>query len=213
MTLNIVPDDSLFVLILKITNFRKSKQIFKFSAVSSFLIKCLIQTMIQTMPIQKVKILKKKRMSSKIFRKEKCFVQLKRIIRTCFPRCPIESGREFKKESKNPKNPEKSFTCDLSLPVKFQSSKISHFFSKILRMFNLTRTRLVPSWRISMRNLFITTEGTPNPNALKFCPGRDVLGPGKTCDFPDIRDAYKVMCITPHPLRNFYGLSQESLIN
>jgi len=58
-------------------------------------------------------------------------------------------------------------------------------------MFNLTRTRLVPSWRISMRNLFITTEGTPNPNALKFLPGRDVLGSGKTCDFPDIRDAYK----------------------
>ena len=42
-----------------------------------------------------------------------------------------------------------------------------------------------------LRNLFITTETTPNPNALKFVPGRDVLGPGSTCDFPDIREAYK----------------------
>ena len=67
-------------------------------------------------------------------------------------------------------------------------------------MLNLSRTRLVPSWRISMRNLFITTEGTPNPNALKFLPGRDVLGSGKTCDFPDIRDAYKVMCFRRHNL-------------
>ena len=116
MTLILVLDESLFVLILKLTNFRKSKQISKCLAVSSFFQKCLIQTMIQTMPIQKVKILKKKRMSSKIFLKEKCFVQLKCIIRTRFPRCPIESGREFKKESKNPKNLEKSSTCDLLLP-------------------------------------------------------------------------------------------------
>merc|ERR1712037_33257 len=42
-----------------------------------------------------------------------------------------------------------------------------------------------------LRNLFITTEMTPNPNALKFVPGRDVLGAGSTCDFPDIREAYK----------------------
>ena len=42
-----------------------------------------------------------------------------------------------------------------------------------------------------LRNLFITTETTPNPNALKFVPGRDVLGAGSTCDFPDIREAYK----------------------
>mgnify|MGYP006451056317 CR=1 FL=1 len=42
-----------------------------------------------------------------------------------------------------------------------------------------------------LRNLFITTEVTPNPNALKFVPGRDVLGAGATCDFPDIREAYK----------------------
>ena len=59
-------------------------------------------------------------------------------------------------------------------------------------MFNLARTRLAPSWRISTRNLFITTEITPNPDALKFMPGRDVLGSGKTYDFPDIREAYKV---------------------
>jgi len=43
----------------------------------------------------------------------------------------------------------------------------------------------------AIRNLFITTERTPNPNAIKLLPGRDVLGHGKTCDFPDIRSAYK----------------------
>lgn len=39
------------------------------------------------------------------------------------------------------------------------------------------------------RGLFITTENTPNPNSLKFMPGRDVLGAGQTYDFPHITDS------------------------
>lgn len=36
--------------------------------------------------------------------------------------------------------------------------------------------------------MFIQTEPTPNPNALKFLPGRDV-SPGETLDFPDAGSA------------------------
>ncbi len=33
--------------------------------------------------------------------------------------------------------------------------------------------------------MFIQTENTPNPNTLKFLPGRDVMGQG-TADFADV---------------------------
>ena len=33
--------------------------------------------------------------------------------------------------------------------------------------------------------MFIQTESTPNPNTLKFLPGRDVAGEGALHDFPD----------------------------
>lgn len=33
--------------------------------------------------------------------------------------------------------------------------------------------------------MFIQTESTPNPNTLKFLPGRDVAGAGALYDFPD----------------------------
>jgi Fe-S cluster biogenesis protein NfuA len=32
--------------------------------------------------------------------------------------------------------------------------------------------------------MFIQTESTPNPNTLKFLPGRDVMGEGAVADFP-----------------------------
>ncbi|KAF4519590.1 hypothetical protein B566_EDAN003757 [Ephemera danica] len=35
------------------------------------------------------------------------------------------------------------------------------------------------------RNMFIQTQETPNPNSLKFLPGKEVLGEGKTMDFPN----------------------------
>lgn len=34
-------------------------------------------------------------------------------------------------------------------------------------------------------NMFIQTQDTPNPNSLKFLPGRSVLEPGQTMDFPN----------------------------
>lgn len=37
--------------------------------------------------------------------------------------------------------------------------------------------------------MFIQTESTPNPNTLKFLPGRDVLGSGAR-DFPDAASAH-----------------------
>ena len=36
--------------------------------------------------------------------------------------------------------------------------------------------------------MFIQTETTPNPNSIKFFPGRDVLESG-TRDFPNVREA------------------------
>jgi len=57
-------------------------------------------------------------------------------------------------------------------------------------MSQMLRSRLVNPINLAMRSLYITTETTPNPNALKFSPGRDVLGPGKTYDFPNIKEAY-----------------------
>jgi hypothetical protein len=38
--------------------------------------------------------------------------------------------------------------------------------------------------------MFIQTQDTPNPNSLKFIPGIDVLGVGRTKDFPKISDAF-----------------------
>src|ERR1700743_234509 len=32
--------------------------------------------------------------------------------------------------------------------------------------------------------MFIQTESTPNPNTLKFLPGREVMGEGAVADFP-----------------------------
>lgn len=37
--------------------------------------------------------------------------------------------------------------------------------------------------------MFIQTEATPNPETLKFLPGRDVAGPGAVHDFPDAGSA------------------------
>lgn len=39
--------------------------------------------------------------------------------------------------------------------------------------------------------MFIQSQETPNPNSLKFLPGREVLGTGVgTRDFPTIQSAY-----------------------
>lgn len=38
--------------------------------------------------------------------------------------------------------------------------------------------------------MFIQTQDTPNPNSLKFLPGKQVLEPGHTMDFPTFESAY-----------------------
>lgn len=38
--------------------------------------------------------------------------------------------------------------------------------------------------------MFIQTQDTPNPNSLKFLPGRSVLEPGQTMDFPSGQSAF-----------------------
>lgn len=38
--------------------------------------------------------------------------------------------------------------------------------------------------------MFIQTVETPNPNSVKFLPGRQVLETGQTIDFPNIQAAY-----------------------
>lgn len=38
--------------------------------------------------------------------------------------------------------------------------------------------------------MFIQTQDTPNPNSLKFLPGRNVLEPGQTMDFPNGQAAF-----------------------
>lgn len=43
--------------------------------------------------------------------------------------------------------------------------------------------------QMQKRTMFIQTQDTPNPNSLKFVPGVEVLGEGKTKDFPSMRDA------------------------
>lgn len=39
------------------------------------------------------------------------------------------------------------------------------------------------------RSMFIQTQDTPNPDSLKFLPGKDVLGKGNTMDFPTLSSA------------------------
>lgn len=44
-----------------------------------------------------------------------------------------------------------------------------------------------PLW-MAARQMFIQTQETPNPESLKFLPGKDVLGTG-TMDFPNLKAA------------------------
>ncbi|KAM4615735.1 NFU1 iron-sulfur cluster scaffold homolog, mitochondrial [Polymixia lowei] len=46
-----------------------------------------------------------------------------------------------------------------------------------------------PFWVVPARTMFIQTQDTPNPNSLKFLPGRTVLESG-TMDFAAPRDAF-----------------------
>jgi Fe-S cluster biogenesis protein NfuA len=58
--------------------------------------------------------------------------------------------------------------------------------------------------------MFIQTESTPNPNTLKFLPGRDVMGQGALADFPDAETAVRsplasALFEIPDVARVFFG--------
>jgi Fe-S cluster biogenesis protein NfuA len=58
--------------------------------------------------------------------------------------------------------------------------------------------------------MFIQTESTPNPNTLKFLPGRDVMGEGAVADFPSAEQAArsplaKTLFAIPEVARVFFG--------
>ena len=58
--------------------------------------------------------------------------------------------------------------------------------------------------------MFIQTEDTPNPNTLKFLPGREVMGPGAVAEFPSVERAgrsplAKALFQLPDVARVFFG--------
>jgi Fe-S cluster biogenesis protein NfuA len=58
--------------------------------------------------------------------------------------------------------------------------------------------------------MFIQTESTPNPNTLKFLPGRDVMGEGAVADFPSAESGgrsplAKALFAIPEVSRVFFG--------
>src|SRR6185312_12229332 len=58
--------------------------------------------------------------------------------------------------------------------------------------------------------MFIQTESTPNPNTLKFLPGREVMGEGKVADFPSADSAgrsplARALFAVPEVSRVFFG--------
>ena len=58
--------------------------------------------------------------------------------------------------------------------------------------------------------MFIQTESTPNPNTLKFLPGRDVMGEGAVADFPSAESGgrsplAKALFAIPEVARVFFG--------
>jgi len=43
----------------------------------------------------------------------------------------------------------------------------------------------------SVRNMFIQSQSTPNPDSIKFFPGKEVMGANKSMDFSNIKEARK----------------------
>lgn len=63
------------------------------------------------------------------------------------------------------------------------------FLFVIILLFMNTGFCILPCLFSTVRSMFIQTQHTPNPNSLKFLPGRMVLEIG-TMDFAAARDAY-----------------------
>src|SRR3569623_269330 len=58
--------------------------------------------------------------------------------------------------------------------------------------------------------MFIQSESSPNPNTLKFLPGREVMGEGKVADFPSADSAGRsplagALFAIPEVARVFFG--------
>nr|XP_032800779.1 NFU1 iron-sulfur cluster scaffold homolog, mitochondrial-like [Petromyzon marinus] len=51
-------------------------------------------------------------------------------------------------------------------------------------------TRMMGVAQQTVRSLFVQTQETPNPNSIKFLPGRTILETG-TMDFPSQREAHR----------------------
>ncbi|KAG5670461.1 hypothetical protein PVAND_000724 [Polypedilum vanderplanki] len=54
---------------------------------------------------------------------------------------------------------------------------------------NFKFTKISSTQYLIHRNMFIQTQDTPNPDSLKFLPGKEVLGKGNTMDFASQNDA------------------------
>lgn len=70
--------------------------------------------------------------------------------------------------------------------------KCGHFFIKKLRS-NVSIPLILPSTSgvfKGWRNMFIQAESTPNPNSVKFLPGRHVMTNSQTKDFPEVSSSY-----------------------
>jgi len=68
--------------------------------------------------------------------------------------------------------------------IKYQAPQSSKFGSALLQQ----KTNHVN--KTFARSMFIQTQDTPNPQSLKFVPGRKVLEEGGTLDFPNPTSAY-----------------------
>lgn len=79
----------------------------------------------------------------------------------------------------------------------FNSSNVNKLRQKCLpnvhsrRTLNILTIPLRRTFKLTpFQNMFIQTQETPNPNSIKFLPGRQVLEAGQTIDFPNGQAAY-----------------------
>lgn len=86
-----------------------------------------------------------------------------------------------------------SFCCHL-----LRDSTRIYFSSSILQRSNLPQKNSLfrnkyelscTSAGFQKRSMFIQVQDTPNPESLKFLPGKDVLGKGNTRDFPNLNSS------------------------
>lgn len=80
--------------------------------------------------------------------------------------------------------------CSRNLRRSSSISILVMFLSRIPASL-LNRTRITALNHAILRSMFIQTQETPNPNSLKFLPGRPVLQDGSTRDFPSPMSSLK----------------------